>query len=375
MNYPSIRFVFDRKNVASSTKKGLLQIEVTFQRRRKWIGTGVHLLKHQWDMQRHVVRHNDSVMLNRHLDSIYTDVANAVSELVKERRFSFRELDALLAGNDDDITLSEFIEDEIGKSDKSKSRNASCLAVLRKVESSGIFRGFDTVTKANIERFVDYLKASGVKESTVKLYSGILSMFLKNAVEQGYISENPIERIKIKRGESAERNFLTEDELESFENVETENKSEAMAKDMFLFQCYTGMSFVDVNGKNLKRIITDRNGKFVIVGKRKKTNVSYYVVVTKKALDIMQRNRFRLFMYYQTYGRNIKHLAEKAGIDKNITSHCGRHTFAVIALNRGVSIEVLAKILGHSDIKTTQIYAKIVNKSVEDGFEKLEGIL
>lgn len=375
MNYPSIRFVFDRKNVASSTKKGLLQIEVTFQRRRKWIGTGVHLLKHQWDMQRHVVRHNDSVTLNRHLDSMYTDVSNAVSELIKERRFSFNELNALLAGSNDFITLAEFIEEEIGKSEKSNSRNASCITVLRKIESSGLFRGFDTVTKANVERFVDYLKASGVKESSMKIYCGIFSMFLNNAIEQGYISENPMERIKIKKGESAERNFLTENELELFENVETDNANEAMAKDMFLFQCYTGMSFVDINGKNLKRIITDRNGKFVIVDKRKKTNVSYYVVVTQKALDIMQRNRFRLHLQYQTYGRNVKHLAEKAGIDKRITSHCGRHTFAVIALNRGVSIEVLAKILGHSDIKTTQIYAKIVNKSVEDGFDKLEGIL
>lgn len=375
MNYPNVRFVFDRKKVSSINKTGLLQIEISYQRRRRWIGTGVHLLRHQWCPLRHVVRHNDSVSLNSHIDTMYTKVYESVMKLVRERRFSFEELDIMLAGKKEDMTFPEFIEDEIENKEMSYSRKRSCLIVLKRIDSFGLFQGFDTVTKQNVERFLQFLRNKKIKDGTVKVYANILSMFISKAVELGYMTSNPFSRIKVKRGESAERNFLTEPELERFENVETCGRIESITKDMFLLQCYTGMSFIDINRRNFKRIITDRNGKFVIADKRKKTSVSYYVVLSNKALEIIERNKFMFRIEYQKYNDTIKILAEKAGIEKKITSHCGRHTFAVIALNRGVPIEVLAKILGHSDIKTTQIYAKIVNKSVEEGFDKLEGIL
>ena len=94
------------------------------------------------------------------------------------------------------------------------------------------------------------------------------------------------------------------------------------------------------------------------------------------AVDILRKYDFKLpMMSNAQYNLRLKVLADYAGIDKVLTSHMGRHTFAVLCLNNGVGIETLAKMMGHTDIKTTQIYAKVLDEQVEQAFDDLEARL
>ena len=122
--------------------------------------------------------------------------------------------------------------------------------------------------------------------------------------------------------------------------------------------------------------LIEKEGKYVIFDRRQKTNEDYYIVLLSPAMDILRRYNFRLpLLSNQRYNNYIKVAASYAHIGKELSSHAARHTFAVFALNNGVPIEVVSKMLGHTNIKTTQLYAKILNTEVEKGFDILESKL
>jgi len=117
----------------------------------------------------------------------------------------------------------------------------------------------------------------------------------------------------------------------------------------------------------------ERDGKSIILDRRKKTDEDYYIVLLSPALAILKKYGYKLPLISNVrYNYYLKVVAQFAKIDKPLTTHMARHTFAVFALNHGIKIEVLAKMMGHTDIKTTQIYAKILDSSVEAGFDVLE---
>ena len=116
--------------------------------------------------------------------------------------------------------------------------------------------------------------------------------------------------------------------------------------------------------------------KYVIADRRLKTNEDYFIVLLSPAVAILQKYDFNLpLISNQKYNDFLKVAACYAHIEKTLTTHCARHTFAVFALNSGVPIEVVSKMLGHTNIKTTQLYAKILNTEVEKGFDLLESRL
>lgn len=144
----------------------------------------------------------------------------------------------------------------------------------------------------------------------------------------------------------------------------------------------TGISYIDI-----KNLTTDNleniNGSWWIVAKRKKTNIPFRVMLLDSALKIIERyepfrNDNRLFhMHANTYmNRALKVIAKECGIDKPLSFHCSRHTFSTLALSKGMPIESVSKILGHTKITTTQIYVKITTDKLENDIsafgEKLE---
>ena len=144
-------------------------------------------------------------------------------------------------------------------------------------------------------------------------------------------------------------------------------------RDLFLFQCFTGLAYADFEKFNFEKDVEERNGKYIVSDRRKKTNEDYKIVLLTPAIEILKKYDYKLpIISNQKYNVSLKVVAQYAGIDKNITTHMGRHTFAVFALNNGVPIEIVAKMLGHTNIRTTQVYAKVLNSEVEKGFDLLE---
>lgn len=375
MEYPTLRFVFDRKKVATKEKKGLVQIEVCSERKRKWIGTGVKVYADQWDDKRKVSARPDSLDLNMKLDLMMSNILEYVNSLIRRKvPFDFESLDVFLKNSSESDSFIDFI---VRRTDERKDRAEGTIkhyrTLVKVLEDFGRINYFHDLTRSNITMFDDYLRSKGIKDTTVYGYHKNMKAYINEAIRFGIISENPYVGIKINRGKSDKRKYLTYEEMRRMERCRITDPSVNRVRDLFLFQCYTGLAYSDLYKFDFASDVERRGNKFIIADRRVKTNEDYFIVLLSPAMDILKKYDFDLpVISNQKYNDYLKVAASFAKIDKNLTTHCARHTFAVFALNNGVPMEVVSKMLGHTNIKTTQIYAKVLNTEVEKGFDVLE---
>lgn len=375
MEYPTLRFVFDRKKVATKEKKGLVQIEVCSERKRKWIGTGVKVYADQWDDKRKVTARPDSLDLNMKLDLMMSNILEYVNSLIRRKvPFDFESLDVFLKNSSESDSFIDFI---VRRTDERKDRAEGTIkhyrTLVKVLEDFGRINYFHDLTRSNITMFDDYLRSKGIKDTTVYGYHKNMKAYINEAIRFGIISENPYVGLKINRGKSDKRKYLTYEEMRRMGRCRITDPSVNRVRDLFLFQCYTGLAYSDLYKFDFASDVERRGNKFIIADRRVKTNEDYFIVLLSPAMEILRKYDFDLpVISNQKYNDYLKVAASFAKIDKNLTTHCARHTFAVFALNNGVPMEVVSKMLGHTNIKTTQIYAKVLNTEVEKGFDVLE---
>lgn len=205
-----------------------------------------------------------------------------------------------------------------------------------------------------------------------------LKHIIREAIDAGYIQKNPFAGFKI-RITQADRGFLTMNELQRLMNKDLSCKRLETVRDMFLFACYTGFAYVDVSQLTADNIQLDDNGNLWIVKRRQKTNVESDVMLLDIPKAIIEKYRGttsdgRLFPIPSNQKTNayLKELGDICGIEKKMTFHLARHTFATtITLANGVPIETVSKMLGHTNIKTTQIYARITKSKISSDMQSL----
>ena len=364
-----------RKKVATKEKKGLVQIEVCSERKRKWIGTGVKVYADQWDDKRKVTARPDSLDLNMKLDLMMSNILEYVNSLIRRKvPFDFESLDVFLKNSSESDSFIDFI---VRRTDERKDRAEGTIkhyrTLVKVLEDFGRINYFHDLTRSNITMFDDYLRSKGIKDTTVYGYHKNMKAYINEAIRFGIISENPYVGLKINRGKSDKRKYLTYEEMRRMERCRITDPSVNRVRDLFLFQCYTGLAYSDLYKFDFASDVERRGNKFIIADRRVKTNEDYFIVLLSPAMEILRKYDFDLpVISNQKYNDYLKVAASFAKIDKNLTTHCARHTFAVFALNNGVPMEVVSKMLGHTNIKTTQIYAKVLNTEVEKGFDVLE---
>ena len=228
------------------------------------------------------------------------------------------------------------------------------------------------LTEDFIRQYEIYLRTElGLMSTTVWMYTAPLKMIVTRAHCDGHLHRNPFARYHVKH-EVRERKFLSEEELQTIMNHPLADPQLAMMRDIFVFDCLTGISFVDtknLTADNLQNI----GGSRWIVSRRQKTKVPFRVKLMESATEIIERyapvrRGGRLFCLKggDHANRQLKRILKACGIDKAVSWHGSRHSFACLALNKGMPIESVSKILGHTNITTTQIYAKIM-------MDKLDG--
>lgn len=217
-----------------------------------------------------------------------------------------------------------------------------------------------------------YLRTvSQCNENTTAKFLQTFKMIIIRARNNGYIKGDPFSnyRIRLKR---VDRGYLTEEELSAIMGKEFATKRLSQVRDVFIFSCYTGLAYIDIKELTADNIRTSFDGNQWIMTHRHKTEtpvnvplldipkqlVTKYQGTTKdgKLLPVLSNQKMNAY---------LKEIATLCGIDKNITFHLARHTFATtITLSQGVPIESVSKMLGHTNIQTTQIYARITNDKI-----------
>ncbi len=229
---------------------------------------------------------------------------------------------------------------------------------------------FTELTERYMEEFKAYLLGK-LKTNSASQYFNILKHSIHEAFRRRLIRENPAERVKCIREVDTKREYLTKEEIDKL--IVAECRYDVL-KRAFLFSCFTGLRWSDINKLTWDEV-RDINGTIHILYTQKKTRNAEVLPIKDEAVKLMGiQGEGRVFtgLNYSDY-MNVALLqwCLRAGITKHITFHCARHTHAILLLNNGVDFYTVSKMLGHKELKTTAIYAKVMNKTKIEAVERL----
>ncbi|WP_117885808.1 site-specific integrase [Aureibaculum luteum] len=341
---------------------------------------------------------SNSRILNKYLDQVYGQLLDCHRQLLEEFKIiSAKSIKARYMGEDDQLkTLNELI----------KYHNTNMVSVLK----AGTMKNYYTTERYLNKFLVQKLKANDIYlkqlnyrfiidfEQYLRNYSpklkrktltnnGVMKHLerFKKMINLGikleWLVKNPFSRFQL-RFDKYDRQYLSQRELELIESTTFKSERLERIKDIFIFSCYTGLSYIDVKQLTVHQIVKGIDANFWIYTKREKTNETVKVPILPKALVIVEKYKViskemgseLLLPLYSNQKTNsyLKEIAKDCGIRKNISFHVARHTFATtVLLSNGVPIETVSKLLGHTKLSTTQIYARVLEHKISEDIQNL----
>lgn len=375
-------------------KEGLvpLIVRLTYQKQRTEKATGFYVIPDQWNITKQRLKgtKTESNKVNLWLDSLITKVNTiSSSEVINTNLHLPAIMDMLFAKPSAEPTLLKIFEEfnfhlkeRVGK-DFAFSTYEKYEFTFDKVKafiknSTGKNDVFlrDITTKFIMD-FDHYLRVNDNNQhNTAVKYCINLKRVLNVAVIQGSIQSNPFINYKTVYKDTVQV-YLEEAEVIILEKLRLLKPQYLLVRDLFIFQCYTGLAYTDMTSLNEADFRIDSNGKGWIIKARQKTGVLSTIPLLPQAISIIDKYKGNpgvkgIFPHYsiQKYNKYLGEIGDLAGINKKLSSHVGRRTFGNVALSRGISINVISKILGHANTLITQrIYAittqKIIDKEIE----------
>jgi site-specific recombinase XerD len=236
------------------------------------------------------------------------------------------------------------------------------------------------ITPAFIEQFYLYIRKNvGCAHNTAMKFIQRFRTIVNFAKSTGLVVPDPFVNYKF-RFERTDRGYLTQEEIERIMDKKFSTKRLEQVKDIFVFSCFCGLAYIDVKNLRKNNIRTSFDGSLWIMGKREKTGVCFNIPLLDIPQMILDKYKGKLphghvlpVLSNQKTNSYLKEIGDVCGIDKNLTFHLARHTFATFTLSKGVSIESVSKMLGHTNIRTTQIYARITDSKISDDMALFAG--
>ena len=218
----------------------------------------------------------------------------------------------------------------------------------------------------------------GYSQNTTYKCMKFFKQVIYKAIRAGLITVDPFNGYKISV-QRVDRGFLSEDDLKKMMEKEFASKRLEQVRDIFVFACFSGLAYIDLANLRVDNIQKMFDGRLWIVTHRQKTNTKVTVPLLPPAIKILKKYEGKYLdgqllpiITNQKLNCYLKEIADICGIEKNLTFHLARHTFATtMTLGKGVPIESVSKMLGHTNIQTTQIYARITNEKISHDMENL----
>jgi site-specific recombinase XerD len=366
MDNIQLRYIFDRRKIANNeTNKGLLQIEVrlTGRKDRALISTGIYLYKNQFsDKNGFSCRnHTNALVITGKARNTFKKIEAFV---FSDKCKTLKDVHNWDKEEANTFSFIEFIRSELLKKHIELSSAAHHRVLIRQIEYFGKINTFKDLTYDNIYDFDVFLRKTIHASSTLNKRHVTLKHYIQLAINRGIITVNPYANFKMPSTKGKVPVFLLEDEINKITDYIPVNGRLAYIKDLFLFQIFTGMAYADMTNFD-KSYISELDGHRVIRSSRQKTDESFISLFLPEAERIAEKYAYCLpKISNQKYNDYLKLLAAGAGINKNLTSHVARHTYATYLLNKGIPIETVSRAMGHSNIKMTQHYARLLGKKV-----------
>ncbi|WP_117885696.1 site-specific integrase [Aureibaculum luteum] len=340
----------------------------------------------------------NSRILNKYLDHVYGQLLDCHKQLLEEFKvISPRAIKARYLGDDNQYkTLKQLVE----------YHNSNMTTTLK----AGTMKNYFTTEKYLNSFLINQLKVDDIylkqlnyrfiidfenylrnrkSQRDIKMLNNNgamkhlerLKKMVNLAVKLEWLTKDPFQKFKLKY-HKYDRQFLTEREMATIETTVFYSEKLEKVKDAFIFACYTGLSYIDLKELNFHQIVKGMDGNNWIHTKRAKTDEAVKIPILPKAQQIIDKyNNSKeqhitglLLPVYSNQKMNsyLKDIAKACEIRKHITFHVARHTFATtLMLSNGVPIETVSKLLGHSQLSTTQIYARVLEHKISEDIHNL----
>ena len=380
----SYSLVFNRKKKLNKKGMALVQVEAYLNRRKMYFSTRVYLKPDQWDVKRRMVKnHPNSDALNRMLYDFIADIEQKELGLWQQRRsISLDSLkDSIDKPENSGNSFLTFFKEEVNNSSLKESTKQNHLSTLELLQEYKKDIVFTDLTFEFVSSFDNYLQSKGYHLNTIAKHMKHLKRYVNVAINKEYmdIQKYAFRKYKIKSIEGS-HTHLSPEELNKMEEVNLEGKFTKLqkSKDAFLFCCYAGLRYSDFTSLTSANIVEFHQETWIIY-KSVKTGIEVrlplYLLFEGKGIEILQRYKDDLDSFFKlkdnsNINKELNLLAGLAKIDKRVSFHTARHTNATLLLYSGANITTVQKLLGHKSVKTTQVYANIMDITVVRDLEK-----
>lgn len=375
-----------------------IYLRITINGQRAEMSTDQKIKPELWDKvsERVVGRNEDARTINTALTTLLAKVDKYYTALdVKDERISVGEIIEELKGRGiNQMTIVQAYNYHINKMDElvginyeptTVKRYKSCLVGLKDFMKTALHKTDLRLCDLNnefIESYYTYLRNNkGLKQNTTAKCVKNLFRVINKAIVYKWLVKNPFKGFVCNYVDPG-RGYLSQDEIDAICNKELSIPRLRTVRDLFIFQIYTGLSFIDMAGLTDQNIETRIDGSKWVVVNRKKTGVISSIPLLPRASEILEKyradpllkSRKQVLPVYSNQRMNgyLKEIGDICKITKSLSTHLARHTFATtITLTNGVPIETVSKMLGHSSLKTTQIYSKVIDKKIADDTSRL----
>lgn len=279
------------------------------------------------------------------------------------------------------LNLLDYITLEIDKRTLKKNSLGNYKSIIMHLSEfcnleTTTLKDIDTTFITKYKKYLDSItlrSGKKLKANTKNIYINVLRSMISRAFKTGLIQSNPFNFVTNYKKEETNKQYLTQEEIERLINTDC---IQPLIKQAFLFSCFTGLRFIDLQALKWNQIVNEK-GKYKLIFKQRKTGGQEYLNLNTQAVKILGKrgnpndNVFKGLFYCYSMGNALLKWVVSAGITKTITFHSARHSFATLLLSNGVDLYTVSKLLGHKDIKTTQIYAKIINPKLIEAVNKI----
>ncbi|MGI6244123.1 MAG: tyrosine-type recombinase/integrase [Prevotella sp.] len=377
-----------RGNYVNKGGQSSIMIRLCLDRERLCIGTtGIAIDPKMWDKDHQKLKGRTTVVyqVNKKLESIRSEIQGIVDKLELEDSLTLEKVKSVYQRTDDEYNTIGKLFDKYLNIVKEKTGVTLGITSYRKYNLCyKYFMGMLQKTHHRkdmllrelnptiIEDFFIYLTTVvGHCNNTAVRTMKMLRTVIMHGIKLGVLHTDPFLGVQF-RMEKVNRGFLTEEEIDALMQKHFDIPRLELVRDLFVFSCFTGLAYIDVKSLKPQNIVTLNGVEWIIIA-RVKTDTPVNVVLFDGAKRIMEKYKdvpgkkghvFPIFSN-QKVNQYLKEIAASCGIKKELTFHMARHTFATLTLSKGVPVETVSRMLGHTSIRTTQIYARITNKKIE----------
>lgn len=396
----NIRFSFScRTSHNNQEGKSPVILRIIFRKERRDIFTGLYILSSNWDRQQQRISKEESQhsSLNQNLHLILRKATDAFDELRFSRNpFTIDELVDKIRGRESKPSLLiEFLEEglrnikkkigtEIVQVTYSKyKRSVAYLKDFIQKEYKIKNCSFQKINQEFIEQYFQFLRIDkDIANNTACKYIQYIKTLLLPAVRNGLIKTDPFNKLRISP-KPVYREILSQEEIDMISKLKLDDHDLDRKRDIFLFACYTGLAYIDLQQLNSNHFVKDTDESWYIRKPRQKTGQDSIISLLPAAIKILRKyslsENIAEFKWYvsanQKMNLGLKYIGKRAGVTKKLHMHLARHTFATtVTLSNGVPIETVSKMLGHANIKQTQHYAKVIPLKIKMDMEKIKDL-